>query len=92
MKITQCKVNRITAPLGFSLGNPRFSWQAEDAAGSRQEAARIVVRQGSSVLKDTGFAALDSLAVPADIALPVRMAGDGPHRRRRRSLLGVERV
>ncbi len=74
MKITHCKVNRITAPLGFALGRPRFSWQVEEAAGSRQTEARLVVRTDFETLYDTGFAALDSLAVPADIALTPRTA------------------
>lgn len=72
MKITHCKVNRLTAPLGYSLGRPRFSWQVEEAKGTAASASRLVIRKGEETVFDTGFADLDRLATEADIALSPR--------------------
>ena len=31
MKITNCKVNHLTNPLGYWMEKPVFSWQVEEA-------------------------------------------------------------
>lgn len=72
MKITHCLTNHLTNPLGYDFARPVFSWQVEDAAGKTQTAARIVVRCGGSPVADTGWANLDSLAAPVDLALRPR--------------------
>jgi len=43
MRITNLKVNRITNPLGFDLGKPRFSFITCDTEAKNQVAARIEV-------------------------------------------------
>jgi alpha-L-rhamnosidase len=43
MKITNCKTNHITNPLGFQLESTRVSWQVENTKGQKQIAARILV-------------------------------------------------
>lgn len=72
MKITHCLVNHLNDPLGYAMDRPVFSWQVEDAAGKAQAAARIVVKNGRDTAADTGWAALDSLCTPVDIALAPR--------------------
>ena len=69
MTITKCKVNHLINPLGYHMDRTVFSWTVEGAAGKRQTAARIVVRRGKETVSDTGWAELDSLAVPVDVAL-----------------------
>lgn len=69
MTITKCKVNRLINPLGYHMDKTVFSWTVEGAAGKRQTAARIVVRRGKETVSDTGWAELDSLAAPVDVAL-----------------------
>lgn len=72
MRITNCKTNRLENPLGYALPDVRFSWTVEQAKGKHQTAARIVVKRGSEIEADTGWAQLDSLAAPVDIALRPR--------------------
>ena len=49
-------------PLGYTLPQLTFSWQVEEARGSRQTAARITVwKAEGEPLYDSGFAGLDSL-------------------------------
>lgn len=69
MNITCCKVNHLVNPLGFAMDKTVFSWTVEDAVGKRQEAARILVKTGGSVVADTGWTDLDSLAAPVEVKL-----------------------
>ena len=71
MKITTCKVNRLSEPLGFALYDPAFSWIVEDAAG-RQQSARIVVTSGGKTVRDTGWTDLDPHAAYLGRALSPR--------------------
>lgn len=68
MRVTGCKTNHITNPLGFDLGTPRVSWKVEDAAGRRQTSARVVAAKDEAmtqVVYDSGESAeLSSLAHP----------------------------
>ena len=41
MKIREMKVNHLTNPMGFELHKPVFSWKVDDAAGKKQQAAKI---------------------------------------------------
>ncbi|MGN0746743.1 MAG: alpha-L-rhamnosidase N-terminal domain-containing protein, partial [Aristaeellaceae bacterium] len=75
MKITHCKVNHITNPMGYCIGKPVFSWVTEDAKGKAQQAARLRIWQDGeedALLYDSHWARLDSLATEADIALAPR--------------------
>ncbi len=72
MKITHCKVNHLVNPLGFHIERPVFSWQVEEASGSRQTEAKIIVKSDSLTVADTGWAQLSSLAAPVEIGLTPR--------------------
>ena len=72
MKITHCQTNHLTDPLGYAIAQPVFTWQVEDAAGKAQAAARILVKNGSDVAADTGWADLDSLCAPVEMSLAPR--------------------
>lgn len=69
MKITNCKVNHLSDPLGYHMDSTVFSWTVEDSAGKKQTAARIRVWSGGETLADTGWAALDSLAAFVEVPL-----------------------
>ena len=56
MKITNCKVNHLTNPLGYWMEKPVFSWQVEEASGKAQTKARLIVCRGGETVADTGFA------------------------------------
>lgn len=62
MRIERLRVNHIVNPLGFDLGDPRFSWEVIDAKGTRAETSRIVVNSGTRQVADTGWSQLDSAA------------------------------
>lgn len=62
MRIERLRVNHIVNPLGFDLGDPRFSWEVVDAKGAAAEASRIVVSTGGQQIVDTGWDRLDSAA------------------------------
>ena len=65
MKITHCKLNHLTDPLGYALPQLSFSWQVEDARGMKQTAARLVIAADADlteILYDSGFADLDALS------------------------------
>ena len=72
MKITHCRVNHLSDPLGYCMETPVFSWQVEDAKGRRQTTARLVVRCGETTAADTGWADPDSLCTPVDMPLAPR--------------------
>ena len=73
MKITHCRVNHLTNPLGYHIDCPVFSWQVEDAVGKSQTAARIVVKSDNKgIVADTDWASLDSLATTIEIPLSPR--------------------
>ncbi len=72
MNIRKAQVNHMKNPLGFSLFEPVFHWVTEGAKGTKEEAARIVVKKGETVLLDTGFKALDSLGTKAELSLEPR--------------------
>lgn len=72
MRVTNCKVNHLTNPLGYAMKRVVFSWTVKEAAGKEQIAARVVVRQGGEVVADTGFAQLDCLAARVELALRPR--------------------
>ena len=78
MKITACEVNHMEHPMGVWMEKPVFHWIVEDAVGTAQRAARIVVRGedpvtgAREIAADTGWEDLDSLAAPVDLALSPR--------------------
>ena len=79
MKITNCQVNHLNNPIGFSMdGTPVFHWITEDARGTRETESRIVVKRVDMVsgalleAADTGWREQDSLAAPVPVALEPR--------------------
>ncbi len=69
MRVTNCKVNHLTNPLGYIMKRAVFSWTVIGAVGKEQTAARIIVKQGGEVIADTGFAQLDSLAAKVELEM-----------------------
>lgn len=69
MRISSCKVNHLTNPLGFAMEQCVFSWLVEDVSGKKQTAARILVKTDYETVADTGWAQLNSLATPVEISL-----------------------
>lgn len=70
MKITHCKLNHLVNPLGCTLPQLSFSWQVEDAHGTNQTAAQLIIAadtQLTEILYDSGFADLDSLGTKAHL-------------------------
>ena len=76
MKITNTRVNHLVNPIGYQLPHLSFSWTVEEAKGSRQSAAQIVVYADagcSKVLYDTGMdAGVCSLSHNIDLELEPR--------------------
>ena len=57
MKITNCKLNHLTNPLGWDVENPTISYVVEGAKGRFQRAARVMVSLSedfSDCLYDSG--------------------------------------
>lgn len=60
MKITKCRVNHLSNPLGYQMETTVFSYVVEEAKGKKQKAARIIVtadETGKVKLADTGMKA-----------------------------------
>jgi len=72
MRIEHCRVNHLENPLGFAMKKPVFSWVVADAKGKCQKDARILVKTGGSIVADTQWAELDSLAAPVEVPLKPR--------------------
>lgn len=75
MRVTHCRVNHLENPMGYRMEKPVFSWITEGAQGKKQAGARLRVwKDGAEndCLVDTGWAKLDSLATPAELALQPR--------------------
>lgn len=66
MRIERLRINHLVNPLGFDLGEPRFSWEVLDAEGTFAEASRIEVFVGGELVGDTGWAALDSASASVE--------------------------
>lgn len=76
MQIYDMKVNHLTNPLGFRMPRTVFSWKVKEAAGKRQEAARLQIAADESmseILFDSGFDAdADSLGYRVALELKPR--------------------
>ncbi|MDR2656628.1 MAG: glycoside hydrolase family 78 protein [Oscillospiraceae bacterium] len=74
MRITSCKTNHLTNPLGFQTNEASVTWIVEDTPSQRQKSARVQVAADPAmqdILWDSGAdARLDSRAV----TLPITMA------------------
>ncbi len=57
MKITNCKVNHLTDPMGYDMRETVFSFTVEGAAGRRMTEARLMVTGSGAVVADTGWTA-----------------------------------
>lgn len=73
MKITNCKTNHLTNPLGYEIDTPTFSYVVEDAEGKFQKEARILISLSEDMVDsiyDSGFLAdIDSLAYTVNLPL-----------------------
>lgn len=69
MKITQCKVDHLTNPLGYDMKTPVFSWCVEDTDAKEQSAARIRICSKGNLLYDTEWTGLDSIATEISLQL-----------------------
>ena len=49
MRIEKLKVNHITNPVGFAMGQPVFSYVAAESTGKRQKAAEIRVSRNEDL-------------------------------------------
>lgn len=69
MKITNCKCNHLSEPLGFWFRHTTFSWITDcpDVVCSR-----LVVQSGNITLADTGWDSLDSLGTILSLSLSPR--------------------
>jgi len=72
MRITACKVNHLSNPLGYCLPHTVFTWRVEDAKGSRAVASRLCVCQDAETICDTGWTELDSRCTKLDLPLKPR--------------------
>lgn len=73
MKITSCKTNHMTNPLGFGMDQATVSWIAEETNSKKQLAAQVIVSSDaelSDIIYDSGKSnELSSLAVRLPITL-----------------------
>ncbi|HBA96726.1 MAG TPA: alfa-L-rhamnosidase RamA, partial [Lachnospiraceae bacterium] len=71
MKLTELKVNHISAPLGFKITPLSFSWKVEDAGkAKKQKWARLCIFCGENTVFDSGEdAGADSLDYQVDLKL-----------------------
>lgn len=76
MIIKDCKTNHLTDPLGYEINCPVFSYIVEDAKGSFQKEARIIVatdKKMEKIVFDSGFTdKINSLAYKAEFELKPR--------------------
>ena len=62
MLITNCTVDHKQNPLGYTMDIPVFGWTVEEAKGTKQQQARIVVEEVDPITgkgrkaADTGWA------------------------------------
>lgn len=77
MRLYDLRVNHLKNPLGFRMTRCVFSWKITEAAGRRQEAARVVVAADEGleeILFDSGFdSGADSRAYRAEVDLRPRI-------------------
>lgn len=73
MRLYDLKVNHLHNPLGFRMERTVFAWKTAEAAGKKQESARILVAADecmSKILFDSGFdREADPLGYPAPVSL-----------------------
>lgn len=58
MRITKCKMNHMTNPIGYAFDTVRLSYLIEDAVGKAQSEARILVARDTAleeIVYDSGF-------------------------------------
>ena len=69
MRIVNCKVNHLTNPVGYDLGEPVFSWIIEEAEGRKAAVSRLVIRRGSDIVGDTDWTELNPLSSRVMVSL-----------------------
>ncbi len=75
MKITELKVNHLTAPMGYQISPLSFSWKVTECSGKKQKWARVCVYRGEETLYDSGEdARADSLDYGVELSLKPRTA------------------
>ena len=78
MIITNCTVDHKQNPLGYFMDVPVFGWTVEDAKGTKQKQARILVEEIDPITgkgrkaADTGWGKLNSLGTPVKMRLKPR--------------------
>ncbi|MBR5009368.1 MAG: alpha-L-rhamnosidase N-terminal domain-containing protein, partial [Clostridia bacterium] len=72
MRITNCKVNHLTDPMGYDLGKPVFSWNVCESKGRRPISSCLKILQSANTEFDSGWAELDNLCTRPDIQLSPR--------------------
>ncbi len=77
MKITNCKVNHLTNPVGFDMQGTVFSFNVTKSIGQRMTEARLVVTAKGKTVADTGWTAdADFRAWKVDVPLAPRTTYD----------------
>lgn len=71
MKLTELKVNHVTAPLGFQTSSLSFSWKVEEAGEAKSQSwARLSIFCGENCVFDSGEDAdVDSMDYPVEMEL-----------------------
>ncbi|MCD8040121.1 MAG: glycoside hydrolase family 78 protein [Clostridia bacterium] len=54
MKITNCKTNHMTNPMGYTLNGVNLSWNVEDCSGKNLASARVTVWTDGGICYDSG--------------------------------------
>jgi alpha-L-rhamnosidase len=71
MRVENMKLNHIVNPIGWNLEHPVFSWTVEDAKGN-QQSARLLIKQDSTIIYDSGKTDLDQRGTAVDLPLQPR--------------------
>ena len=71
MRVENMKLDHIVNPIGWNLQHSVFSWTVEDAKGE-QQSARLLIKQDSTIIYDSGNADLDQRGTTVDLSLQPR--------------------
>lgn len=75
MRLTELRVNHLTAPVGYQIAPLSFSWKAVESTGAARQWARVRVCQGAELLYDSGEDAnADSFDYALELPLRPRTA------------------
>ncbi len=75
MRIFNCKTNHLTDPMGFMMDKPVFSWEVDEAKGTKITESRVQLYEGDKLFLDTGYSAdIDRLGFEVNVPLKSRTA------------------